>query len=76
MADHAGGRCSVVNPAPACRSNTALAPEERFWRPFFERSEKIILIKSRGNSMKQMLLEMIQVAVWLHTDDLFLFGFK
>ena len=25
--------------------------------------------------MKQKLLEMIQVTVWLHTDHLFLFGF-
>ena len=25
--------------------------------------------------MKQKLLKMIQVTVWLHTDNLFLFGF-
>ena len=25
--------------------------------------------------MKQKLLEMIQVTVWLHTDELFMFGF-
>ena len=25
--------------------------------------------------MKQKLLEMIQVTVWLHTDHLFMFGF-
>ena len=59
---------SVIR-APASRSNTVLAPKERFWRPFFERPEKIILIKRRGNSMKQKLLEMIQVTStgeWCH----------
>ena len=39
-------------------------------------TKKIILIKRRGNSMKQKLLEIFQVAVWLHTDELFLSGFK
>ena len=74
MADHAGGRCAVVNPGTKLwrsRSNTVLAPKERFWRPFFVRSKKIILIKRRGNSMNQNLLEMIQVTVWLHTKEFF-----
>ena len=50
-------------------SNPVLAPEEPFLRPFFVRPKKIILFKRRGNSMKQKFLEMIQVAVWLHTDE-------
>ena len=33
------------------------------------RPKKIILIKKVRNSMKQKLLEMIQVTVWLHTDE-------
>ena len=54
MADHAGGRRSVVNPGT------------KLWRPT---QKKIILIKRWGNSMKQNLLEIIQDTVWLHTDE-------
>ena len=71
MADHARQR-SMVNLGTR-RSNPVLAPEERFWRPFFVRPKKIILIKRRGYSMKQKLLKMIQVTVWLHTDYCFFF---
>ena len=35
--------------------------------PGFVRPKKIILIKRRGNSVKQKLLEMVKVTVWLHT---------
>ena len=41
----------------------------QFWSPFFVKPIKVILIKRQGNSMKQKLLEMIQVTVWLHTDE-------
>ena len=68
MADHAGGPRPVVNPGIR-RSNPVLAPEERFWRQLFVRPKKIVLIKRRGNSMKQKLLKMIQVTVWLHIDE-------
>ena len=34
--------------SPARRTNPVLAPDERFWRPFFERSKKIILIRGGG----------------------------
>ena len=64
----------MKEPEPLDRKNqktelSDLTPEELFWRPFFIRPKKIILIKRRGNSMKQKLLEMIQVAVWLHTYE-------
>ena len=74
MADHAGGRTSVVN----LGTKLWRPPVEvtQFWRPrsgfgarFFARPKKVILIKRRGNSMKQKLLEMIQVNVWLQTDE-------
>ena len=45
------------------------------WRPRsgfgarFLQAQKIILIKRRGNSMKQKLLKMIQVTVCLHTKE-------
>ena len=39
---------------------------------FFERPENIILIKRRGKSIKQKLLEMIQVTVLFHTDEFIL----
>ena len=45
------------------RSNPVLAP-------VFVRPKKIILIKREYSiSMKQKLLEMIQVTVWLHSDE-------
>ena len=80
MTDHAGPRRYECNPGtklwhPPCRSNTVLAAEEQFWRPFLERPKKIILIKRWWNSVKQKLLKMIQVTVWIHTDHLYLFGF-
>ena len=48
--------------------NLVLAPEEQFWRLFYVRPKKIILIKrgGGGNSMKQKLLEIIQVTIWLN----------
>ena len=52
VADHAGGAVEVT----------------QFWRQFFVRPKNVILIKRRGNNMKQKLLEMIQVTVWFHTD--------
>ena len=59
------------------KSNPVLAPEERFWRPFFVRPKKIILIKRRGKSMKQKWLEMVQVTVLFQTDDfIFVWPFK
>ena len=41
-----------------------MTPEERLWRP-----KSIILIMRWGNSIKQKMLEMIEVTVWLHTDE-------
>ena len=59
MADLAGSWSSVVN------QDTKLwhpsVEVTQFWRPFFVLPKKIILIKRRGNSMKQKLLDMIQV---------------
>ena len=43
--------------------------------PAFCKTKKIILIKRRGNSMTQKLMEMIQVTVGFILMDLFLFGF-
>ena len=61
----------------AHRSNPVLAPEERFWRQFFVRPNKIILIKRRGRSVKQKLLEMVQATVLFHTDEfIFVWSFK
>ena len=62
MADHASGRRSVVNPG----TKLWRPPVEvtQFWRPksgFGAHPKKIILIKRRGNGMKQKLLEIIQV---------------
>ena len=45
--------------APAHRSNTVLAPEERFWRPFFIRPKKIFLFiffKKNGNGRQNLAL--------------------
>ena len=54
-------------------SNPVLAPEERFWRPFFVRSKKIIWIKS----MEHKLLKMFQVTIVFHTDEfIFVWSFK
>ena len=39
------------------------------FKTLIQRPKKIILIKRRGNSMKHNLLEMIQVTVWLHTNE-------
>ena len=39
--------------APARRSNPVLAPDELFWRPFFVRPKKIILVKRRGKSWRK-----------------------
>ena len=75
MADHAGGRRSLVNPGTKLWRTTVEVTQ--FWRPFFIRLKKIIPIKRRGNNMKQRLLEIIQVTVWLHTDELiFLWFYK
>ena len=54
----------------------SLAPEEWFWPLFFVRPKNIILIKRRENSMKQKLSEMIQITVWLYTDDFFCWFYK
>ena len=61
--------------APTRLRYPVLAPEEQFWRPIFVKPKKIILIKRRGNSLKQKLLEMIQVTVGFILMNLFLFGF-
>ena len=67
LSNHAGGQRSVVNQgAKVWRPSVKVT---QFWRPFFVRLEKIILIKMRGNRMKEKLLEMIQVIVWLHTGE-------
>ena len=76
MADLAGGRRSVVNPG----TKLWCPPIEvtQFWRGeewFFVRQENIVLIKRRGDNMKQNLLDMIQVTVWLYTD-VFIFVLK
>ena len=68
MADHAGGRRSVNPGTKLWRPGSGLAP-------VFCKTRKIILIKRQGKSMKQKLLEMIQLTVWLHTDELICFGF-
>ena len=63
--------------SPAHRSNPDLAPEERFWCPFFVRPKKIILIKRRGKSMEQKLLEIVQVTkLCFILVNLFLLGSK
>ena len=54
---------------PAHRSNPVLALKEGFWRPFFVRPKKILLIKRRGKSIKQKFLEMVQVTDLFHNDE-------
>ena len=40
-------------------------------------TKKDYIVKSRGKSMKQKLLEMIKLTVWLHTDDfIFIWFYK
>ena len=62
MTDHAVPRCCDCIFAPTHRSNPDLAPEERFWRPYFVRPKK-----RWGQSMKHKLLEMVQV---VHTNEI------
>ena len=65
-----------MSPARLC--NPVLAPEERFWRPFFVRLKKNILVNMQGKSMRKYeLLEMIQVTVLFHTDEfIFVWTYK
>ena len=70
MATHATGRRFVVN----LGTKLWRPPVEvtQFWRQisgFAPKTKRIILIKGLGYSMKQKLLEMIQVTDWLHTDE-------
>ena len=50
---------------------THLSKYPSFGARFFVRPKKIILIKRRGKSMEQKLLEIVQVTVLFHTDELF-----
>ena len=72
MADHAGGRRSLVNPGTKLWRPPVEEPSfgarGAVLAPIFVRPKKISLMKRRDNSMKQKLLEMIQISIWLHTD--------
>ena len=69
MVDHAGGRRSVVN--PDTKSWGPPVEVTQFWRLFLTKQDYI------DEDMKQKLLDMIQVTVWLHTDELiFLWFYK
>ena len=77
MTDHAGPRrceCHLVTNFwhPPTEVIPVLAPEERFWRPFFVRPKKIILMKRQGKRIKRKLLEMVSVTFLFHTDEFIL----
>ena len=79
ITDHAGSRRYKCNPCtmlwrPPVEVTQFWRPRSGFGARFFVKPKKIILIKRRGNSRKQKLLEMIQVSGWWHPDHLFLFG--
>ena len=65
MADHAGGgRYSVVNPVEVTQ----------FWRPRSGFGQKKDYIdQEAGDQYETKVVQMIQVTVWLHTNE-FIFG--
>ena len=74
MTDHAGPRRCKCHPG----TNFWHPPIKvtQFWHPSV-RPKKIILIKRRGESMKQKLLEIVQVTVLFHTDEyIFVWSFR
>ena len=80
MTDQVGPRQYECNPGTKLWRPPVKVTQ--FWRPrsgfdarFLKDQKKIILIKRQGNSMKQQLLEMIQVTVRPHTDE-FIFVLK
>ena len=62
--------------APAHRSNQVLAPRSGLAPVFCEANQNYI-DQEAGKSMKQKLLEMVQVTVLFHTNELiFVWSFK
>ena len=80
MADHAGGRRSMVNPGtklwrPRFEVTQFWAPKEQFCRPFFVRPKKIILIKRRGIVWNKNCWKLFKVLFDFILMNLFWFGF-